>query len=136
MGQSGWRLPDDLLRRVRVRAAETGVAQNVLVERALEKALGLPSRGDAPGVGGESRGPGVSTPAPSRASVESGELPAGDAMWEWSEQDGVVASVPVRKPSPKPVPSVRPARELLREGVDMDRQARVNALRDRKAKKP
>jgi hypothetical protein len=39
MGQSGWRLPDDLLRRVRVRCAETGVRQNVFVVRALESAL-------------------------------------------------------------------------------------------------
>lgn len=35
-------------------------------------------------------------------------------------------------PSRAPVPGVRPARELLREGVDMDRQARVNALRAKK----
>jgi hypothetical protein len=40
MAQSGWRLPDELLRRVRVRCAEEGVRQNVWVERALEKALG------------------------------------------------------------------------------------------------
>lgn len=40
MAQSGWRLPDDLLKRVRVRCAEEGVRQNAWVERALEKALG------------------------------------------------------------------------------------------------
>lgn len=41
MGQSGWRLPDDLLRRVRVHCAESGVRQNEFVERALESALSL-----------------------------------------------------------------------------------------------
>jgi predicted HicB family RNase H-like nuclease len=45
MAQSGWRLPDDLLRRVRVRCAEEGVRQNAWVERALEKALGTPRTG-------------------------------------------------------------------------------------------
>lgn len=34
--------------------------------------------------------------------------------------------------APKPVPGVRPAREVLREGVNMDRQARVNALRSKR----
>jgi hypothetical protein len=42
MAQTGWRLPDDLLRRVRVRCAEEGVRQNAWVERALEAALKVP----------------------------------------------------------------------------------------------
>jgi plasmid stability protein len=68
MGQSGWRLPDDLLRRVRVRCAEEGVRQNAWVEGALEKAL-------ADGAGGEPRTAAVvrvheTEPAPSRASAK------------------------------------------------------------------
>jgi hypothetical protein len=39
MAQSGWRLPDDLLKRVRVHCAESGERQNAFVERALETAL-------------------------------------------------------------------------------------------------
>jgi plasmid stability protein len=39
MAQSGWRLPDDLLKRVRVHCAETGERQNEFVRRALEMAL-------------------------------------------------------------------------------------------------
>jgi hypothetical protein len=56
MAQSGWRLPDELLRRVRVRCAEEGVRQNVWVERALEKALG--------------ESVGHHSPAPSRTSAK------------------------------------------------------------------
>jgi hypothetical protein len=42
MAQSGWRLPDDLLKRVRVHCAESGERQNEFVRRALETALGRP----------------------------------------------------------------------------------------------
>jgi DNA mismatch repair protein MutH len=68
MAQSGWRLPDDLLKRVRVRCAEEGVRQNAWVERALEKALGAADGMKAP----ESVLPhgGQSSPAPSRASAK------------------------------------------------------------------
>jgi hypothetical protein len=66
-------LPDDLLRRVRVRCAETGVRQNVFVERALESALG--------GVAGMAEVPpaAVKAGASSRASVPDRppKLPAG-----------------------------------------------------------
>lgn len=93
MAQSGWRLPPELLKRVRVRAAEEGVRQNAWVERALESALG-----------------------------GANELPPGDAMWEWSERDGVVAA-PTRKPKPAPkLPAgVKTAREIASE-----RQAALN----------
>lgn len=92
MAQSGWRLPPELLRAVRIRAAEEGVRQNAWVERALESALG------------------------------SGKLPPGDAMWEWSEREGVVAA-PTRKPKPAPkLPAgVKTARE-----VALERQAALN----------
>lgn len=39
MAQSGWRLPDELLKRVRVRCAEEGVRQNAWVAAALEEKL-------------------------------------------------------------------------------------------------
>jgi hypothetical protein len=72
MAQSGWRLPDELLRRVRVRCAEEGVRQNVWVERALEKALGdsstaeqLRKREPISQVAGST----PATPAPSRTSA-------------------------------------------------------------------
>jgi plasmid stability protein len=39
MAQSGWRLPDDLLKRVRVHCAESGERQNEFVREALENAL-------------------------------------------------------------------------------------------------
>jgi plasmid stability protein len=39
MGQTGWRLPDDLLKRVRVHCAQAGERQNEFVRQALEKAL-------------------------------------------------------------------------------------------------
>jgi plasmid stability protein len=39
MAQSGWRLPDDLLKRVRVHCAESGERQNEFVRQALENAL-------------------------------------------------------------------------------------------------
>jgi hypothetical protein len=73
MAQSGWRLPDELLRRVRVRCAEEGVRQNVWVERALEKALGdsstaeqLRKREPISQVAGST----PATPAPSRTSAK------------------------------------------------------------------
>jgi hypothetical protein len=42
MAQSGWRLPDDLLKRVRVHCAESGERQNEFVRQALESALKVP----------------------------------------------------------------------------------------------
>lgn len=68
-------MPDDLLKRVRVRCAESGERQNAFVERALESALG-----ERPSVGHsasprEVAGSTPVTPAPSRASAP--KLPAG-----------------------------------------------------------
>jgi plasmid stability protein len=72
--QVGWRLPEGLVRLVRVRAAERGVSANAVVVEALESALEgvgtrpLVSEGPATPNAGY-RGPAASDgqPAPSRA---------------------------------------------------------------------
>jgi hypothetical protein len=79
MAQSGWRLPDELLRRVRVRCAEEGVRQNVWVERALEKALG--------------ESVGHHSPAPSRTSATPKAKPAPPVF---VVEEPARAGVPVR----------------------------------------
>jgi hypothetical protein len=53
MIQVGWRLPDELVRWVRVQAAERGVSQGVVAAEALESARnGTPSSGPAVAVDG------------------------------------------------------------------------------------
>jgi hypothetical protein len=81
MAQSGWRLPDDLLKRVRVHCAETGERQNEFVRRALEDAL--------------SEGP---PRVPTWAS---------QAMWNTPalEKQFVEGSEPAKKPAAKKKPS-------------------------------
>lgn len=115
MAQSGWRLPDDLLRRVRVRCAELGVRQNVFVERALESALGKMEDQPPRPCEGSDRLPvdagGGSSAAPSRASVSRKTQPA-----------AVEAVIRPGSPHSVPVPGVRPAREFVLD----PRQAALN----------
>jgi hypothetical protein len=115
MAQSGWRLPDDLLRRVRVRAAEVGVRQNVWVVRALEEKLNDGST----------------------FVVESSVLaakpePFGLRFSPEEEREHLeaqrreVARQFVSKPKAKPVPTVRRASSLMRDPDVLARQARLN----------
>lgn len=100
MAQSGWRLPDELLKRVRVRCAEEGVRQNAWVERALEKALGDSSTAEQPKRREPNSQVAGSTPARSASSRASAPLvnglTAAQRSGEWTGEE-IAASL-----EPKP----------------------------------
>jgi hypothetical protein len=111
MAQSGWRLPDDLLRRVRVRCAEEGVRQNEFVERALESALKVPPL--------ESLGP---SPSPalvaeaSRASAKGAvsramraEVEGGNAQIDAEEERADIQALALERHRERKAPKKKPA---------------------------
>lgn len=104
MAQSGWRLPPELLRRVRVRCAEEGVRQNAWVERALESSLRVPEL-DSLGL------------SPSPALLKA----ASEESMRQEFTDGALERVEKPKSRPRLPAGVKTARDLA-----MERQAALN----------